>query len=480
MPLKSSYLLPMRFPAFISGSAWTLSIVLSIGVFLAPALWNGFAIIFFDTGGYVGRVLDLTLAPGRSLFYGLFLWAASLGWWTFWGPVLLQATATVWVIHNILRCHGLPSGPLATALHCGALGLLTGISWYTSQLLPDILVPLVTLSLWLLAADGRKLSRLNRSGLIALCLLGLLSHMSCMALAMGLVAVLFCIRGVSRWWKWSWTISIFPPAAVVAASLLLMPFLHLVLLGQGGFTPGGPVFIFGRLVQDGIAQRWLAEHCPAPGIKLCEMQDRIPHTADEFLWRGDSPFHEMGGWEGGGDAEIRYLVRASIKAYPYDFIRTSLRATAEQMVMVATGDGLDEFHAAARGIFVDLNARTRTSLNAARQQRGQITQPLFDGLNLIHRPIAYLSMLGLLIIMGWGWYKKRYDVTALAFFVFLSLLGNAFICGALSNPHDRYQSRLTWIATLVCTMAISWQWQLRKLQASEHSKEYAHRSGREN
>jgi len=475
MPLNSPSLPSSPFPTLRSGSAWTLSIVLSLAVFLIPALWNGFAIIFYDTGGYVGRVLDMTLAPGRSLFYGFFLWAASLGWWSFWGPVLVQSLGAVWVIHRILRCHGLPSGPLATALHCGVLGFLTSISWYTSQLMPDILVPLVTLSLWILAVDWKKLSWLNRFALVALCLLGLMSHMSCLALAIGLIVVLVCIWGVSQRWQWSWSIAIFSPAAVVLASLLLMPFLHLVLVGQGGFTPGGPVFVFGRLVQDGIAQRWLVEHCPAPGIKLCELQERIPHTADDFLWRDDSPFHDIGGWSGESDAEIKYLVSASIKAYPDAFIWTSLRATAEQMVMVATGDGLDEFHAAARGIFVDLNSRTRASFNAARQQRGQITQPLFDGLNLIHKPIAYLSMLGLLIIMGWGLYKKRYDFTALAFFTLLALLGNAFICGALSNPHDRYQSRLVWIATLVCGMALSCQWQRRKIPAVGQSQEHPHR-----
>jgi hypothetical protein len=31
-------------------------------------------------------------------------------------------------------------------------------------------------------------------------------------------------------------------------------------------------------------------------------------------------------------------------------------------------------------------------------------------------------------------------------FVLVALIGNAIVCGALSNPHDRYQSRLIWLA----------------------------------
>ncbi len=435
--------------------AWTLSLLFSLSVFLAPALWNGFAITFFDTGGYVGRVLDMNLAPGRSLFYGLFLWAASLGWWSFWGPVLVQSLGAVCVIHLDLRSHNLPAGPLVTAVFCGAMALLTGISWYTSQLMPDVLVPLVTLSLWIIGFHWERLGLTERVGLITLSLLGLMSHMSCMALAIGLIVVLFLLRLLARHHQWSLSLSILPPAAVVIASLILMPTLHLALVGKAGYTPGGPVFIFGRLVQDNIAQRWLAEHCPVPGIKLCYLQARMPTTADDFLWGGDSPFQDLGGWSGTADAELRFLTGGSIKSYPGMFVWTSLRATAEQMARVATGDGLDEFQAAARWVFTDLLPRTAVSFNAARQQQGQITQPLFDTLNMIHIPITWLSMFGLLTLIGWGLNKGHHDLAALALFTLFALLGNAFICGALSNPHDRYQNRLIWIATLVIGMAIS-------------------------
>ena len=444
-----------------TGSAWALCLLFSVAVLLAPALWNGFAIVFFDTGGYVGRVLDMTLAPGRSFFYGLFLWATSLGWWSFWGPVLAQSLFSLWIIRLTLRVHDLPTGPLTTAIFCGGLGLLTGISWYTSQLMPDALVPLVVLGLWLLGFRWEKLDPSERAGLAALVLLGLLSHMSCMALAIGLIIVILVARIILRGRGWLLSVFILPPAAVVAASLLLMPLLHLALVGKATYTPGGPVFVFGGLVQDGIAQRWLAEHCPVPGIKLCGLQDRIPKTADDFLWGDTSPFQDIGGWSGAADAELGYLVKACIRTYPGAFIWTSLRATGQQMARVETGDGLDEYQPAVRAFFTDLLPRTAGSFNAARQQQGRITQPLFDALNTVHVPIVHLSVLGLLIVVGWGLRARRHDLAGLALFTLVALLGNAFICGALSNPHDRYQSRLVWIATLVVGMATVCWWQRR-------------------
>jgi hypothetical protein len=79
--------------------------------------------------------------------------------------------------------------------------------------------------------------------------------------------------------------------------------------------------------------------------------------------------------------------------------------------------------------------------------------------NLVHVPVARLSMLGLLLVIGWGISAMRHELAGAAAFTLIALLGNAFICGALSNPHDRYQSRTVWLATLIVAMAAARWWQ---------------------
>ncbi len=444
------------------GFAWTLCLVFSVAVLLAPALGNRFPLVFFDTGGYVNRVLEMNLLPGRSLFYGLFLWISSVGWWSFYGPVLLQALFVVWQIHLMLRCHDLPAGPRATAAFCGGLGVVTGISWYTSQLMPDGLVAVVVLALWLLGFRWPRLAVFERAGLAAIALLGLLSHMSGLALAIGLVAVTLVARVALPGRSWKLQVHWLPPAAVVAAGLILMPVLHLALVGKAAYTPGGPAYLYGRLVQAGVAQRWLAEHCPVPGIKLCTLQDRIPDNGDKFLWGNESAFREIGEWSGAADAELGYLVKEALKAYPGDVLLTALSATAEQLVMVKTGDQLTEIHNDTRNVFTNrLPPGASASFNAARQQRGELPVPFIGMVNRVHVPVAHLSALGLLLVIGWGLRFGRHDLAVAAAFMLLALLGNAFICGALSNPHDRYQGRLAWLASLVVGMSTSCWWQLR-------------------
>jgi hypothetical protein len=364
--------------------------------------------------------------------------------------VLLQSLATLWLIHMLFRCHSLPSGPQALAFFVASLACLTGISWYTGQLMPDILVPLIVMALWLLGFHWPRLGRMERAGVVLLTLLGLLSHMSCLALALGLILVLLAMK-VKPLHRVP-AVYIVPPLAVVLSCLLLMPLLHLVLTGKGGYTPGGSTFLFGRMVQDGLVQRWLAEHCPDPDIKLCAFRHRLPATADDFLWNGGSPFQDMGGWRGDAEPEFKRLTWAAVTTYPGMALWTTLRSTGQQMVKVATGDALDEGHYDTRGIINKYLPGIAQPFFETRQQNGQITRDLFDRLNLVHVPVALLSVLGLLPAAFWSWRNGRCDLAVLALFVFLALLGNAFICGALSNPHDRYQSRLVWLAPLVVGM----------------------------
>ena len=441
--------------AWPTAVVWALAWLAILALLLAPALWNGYALVFHDTGGYVGSILEWRLFPGRSFFYGLLLWLTSLGWLSFWGPVVVQALLTAWIIRLMLRCHGLVSGPLALSLHCAGLAMLTGLSWYTGQLMPDILVPLTTLALWLVGFRWQTLRPLEQWGLAATALLGQLSHMSCLALAIGLVAVTLAIRIAAKKFSWPLRVRIWPSALLSIAALLLMPALHGLLFNHPGFTPGGSAFLYGRLVQDGLAQRWLADHCPVEAVKLCSLRHQLPDTADAFLWAADSPFHQLGGWNPQALAELGQLARAVVVTYPLDFTIYSVLFAAVQLAKVATGDGLDEHHVATRGVLTGALPASARPYNAARQQQGEVTRPLFRWLNRVHVPVAWLASALLPLLVVWWRKRRRPDLAVLVMFLLTALAGNAFICGALSNPHDRYQSRMVWIAVLAAGMALA-------------------------
>jgi hypothetical protein len=55
-----------------------------------------------------------------------------------------------------------------------------------------------------------------------------------------------------------------------------------------------------------------------------------------------------------------------------------------------------------------------------------------------------------------GLFLRRFDpIATLAITVIAALFANAFVCGALSGPHDRYGARMAWIATLLVVVALA-------------------------
>src|SRR6185503_5394421 len=84
---------------------WAFAIMCSMALLSAPALWNHFPLLQFDTGGYLARWYEGILVPSRAVMYGLILNGGE--WWNFWPVILLQSALTVWVIALVLRVHGL-------------------------------------------------------------------------------------------------------------------------------------------------------------------------------------------------------------------------------------------------------------------------------------------------------------------------------------------------------------------------------------
>ena len=71
----------------------------------------------------------------------------------------------------------------------------------------------------------------------------------------------------------------------------------------------------------------------------------------------------------------------------------------------------------------------------------------FAGDQRLHYPLALIAMALLPVLMLLAWRGALpADIGELAAAVTLALLGNAFVCGALANPHDRYGARMVWLA----------------------------------
>ena len=411
-----------------------------VALMLAPAIWNGFPIIFPDTGGYFTAPMVQQMANGRSALYGLFL---ILGIpLAFWPSVIAQAALMAWLFVVTLRVNGLGERPY---LALGLVALLcvgTSLPWFAGQLMPDILFPAAALSLYLLGYADTALARWERWLLGAVVAFAMASHMAAAGMAVALVAAM-ALTQIRRLALPRARLTL--AAASVAAGILLCPVSNALLTGSFAFTPGGSSFLFGRLVEDGIVTRYLKDHCPDPSIRLCDYKDEVQEDADSWLWWGGSPLYKMGGWAA-YEPEAARIIRDTLSEYPLMHATTAFHAAIGQFFSFQTEVGIDD-NGPTRWAFEEFLPRLYPILLAARQQ----AEPFdVEPLNVLHLPVAYLSLalmvLAMIVRRRLGLSDRTY---ALCLMLLAALAANAVICGVFSHPVDRYQSRLVLLVPFV-------------------------------
>ena len=164
---------------------WAPAVIVSVSLLIAPAVWNGFPLLQWDTGGYLARWYVGTLVPSRAVVYGLMLRAGVP--FSFWPVLLVQSALTVWVAALMLRAHGLGRRPLVLVGVIAALSVATTLPWLTAILLTDIFCGLGVLALYLLLLRAETLTRAERAGLIVLVAVAAATHSATLVV---LVAVL--------------------------------------------------------------------------------------------------------------------------------------------------------------------------------------------------------------------------------------------------------------------------------------------------
>jgi len=416
----------------------------AVAILLAPAIWNRFPLLQYDTGGYLARWFEGYLVPSRSTVYGLFLTAFAHP--DFWLVVIVQAALTVWVLALVLRALGFGGRPIPLLAVTALLSVFTTLPWLASVLLTDIFAGLAVLALHVLVFADAALRRWERAALVGLIAFAVATHSATFATLLAILAVaatarcffpIGAIGGITR-----------GIAALTLGALMLLG-ANFITSGRIAWTPGGIALSFGRMLQDGIVAQYLKEHCPNPRLRLCSHQHELPTDADVFFW-GESVFDRLGRFRGLGD-EMGTIVFESLRAYPAWQAKAAIAATARQLVRVGTGEGVVDSAWHSQGMIERHTPSANAGMRAARQQRGELD---FTAINRIHKPIALASMLLLLPIMAWGYRHKPFaDLSQFAATTALAFLTNAVVCGVLANTHDRYGARLVWLAPLLVLIA---------------------------
>lgn len=414
---------------------------------LWPTFWNGYPLVYFDSQDYVDMSFVGNVVIWRTMPYATFLIAAQ-PFGTLFSIVIIQSTIVAWFIHESVVAF-IPSRQqwIFLGLSVG-LAIFTGLPWVSSEILADVFSGLVACGVAVLAY-GERLSLFRRALLVLLTAIAIATHMSHVAVASGLLVCLIVLWACPR--KWTWVarprLSLVTPAVV--AGVVLVPLNHKIATGEAFFSRAGRVLQLALLIQDGLAQRYLETVCPeGASLVLCPYRNQFPTTADAFLWaHWASPIDEIGGWASlKPDADI--IVPNTLMMFPLDTAKAATMNTIWQLTSLSLGDGLVPMGSDTYLPFRALYKWYPTDVprfEGARQQQADLD---LTGLDEIQQPLALIAQFLLPALCVIAWRRRDNNGAGMALVMCLALLGNAFVCGALSNPHDRYQNRLVWVAVL--------------------------------
>jgi hypothetical protein len=123
--------------------------------------------------------------------------------------------------------------------------------------------------------------------------------------------------------------------------------------------------------------------------------------------------------------------------------------SAQQLVRFSTGDGLQPWPETVAPYVARHFPQFETDAFAASQQStGRLVVP--RALQMLHLATALLGIAGCCAILLVA--PRRHLATGLAVAAVVAVLANAAITGGLSGPHDRYQSRIIWLPSVVALL----------------------------
>jgi hypothetical protein len=417
--------------------------VLGAGLLLAwPAAWNGYPLVFADTGTYLGQAILIYLGWDRPPFYSLFIHA--LHWRvTLWTVPLAQGLIAAHVIALALRSLGRPgAAPLLAA--AGLLAVGTGLPWLAAQVMPDVFTGLLAVVLWLLGFARARLGRAERIWLLLLAVMMIAVHLSHLPLALGLALVGGALGGLRGGVRVGFSTA-GRMAAPAAVALVAMVAVNAAGHGRLAVSPFGSVFLAARLLQDGPALRTLDARCGAMGWQVCALRAQLPMPANDFLWPPDGPLR---GPLGGGKAwggEAAAIVAATLLREPGAVVVGALGNALRQFPMLGTGDGLwawPDVPGPRPLIAAHFPPGEVAAYDASRQQAGLLQRDV-SALVPLHVTLAWAALVLLPLL---AWLRRREAAAcALCLLVLAAAVGNATLTGGLSGVEARYQGRIAWL-----------------------------------
>lgn len=426
----------------LSGVHLTI-VILTAFVVVLPAIYNGFPLLYSDSGNYIDHAFSLIPSVDRPIGYSYFIrsvtWLASI-----WPIAFFQGLIGSWLIFLLLRVF-LPAKILVRTFLIASiiLGCFSSLGWYASFVTPDIFTSYIPLVIFLLLFAELKL--FTRIFLYFLLAFIISMHFSHLAITLGILAIAFLFK-----WKGKWNVQ-YPRLAGILVSCILghqvVCISNLSHHNDYTFSRSTYVFLMGRLSETGILNDYLKDNCNELNSNLCDYIDRLPSQAASFVWDHPSPFNINGTDWIKSNREYEKVVKDIVTTPKYwpSLIYKSMTATVRQLTRISIGSGIYAYDEVSSP-YLALKIRKPNELNEYLHSRQNYKLLKMDMVNIID---GFLLLMSVILILIWsGTDNAAKEIKMLIGIVLIAYILNALVTGALANVYDRLQARMTWLIIL--------------------------------
>ncbi len=430
----------------------TFYIVLGALLLQLIGFYNGYPLVYSDTGTYIFSGFNVFIPDDRPILYGLFLRFFSLKQ-SLWFVVFVQNFIASYVLHAVTQK---VVKKYNNWVFIGLVSLLTAttaIGWTTNELIPDFLGPVCILVFFLLLHKN-EYSMLKRAVLISIMLLSCVSHFSHLLLFTGLFGALIFyqiiftnigiyatpenLRTVFFTWILCW---------------LLIPTLNYAVEQKFILNKGSHVFLMAHFNDTGILNTFLDENCNKEeyqNLSLCKLKDEIPASLAGFIWT-KSFIDKAGGWRDSKE-EFDHIIHEIITTpkYAVQSVFDSFRYGLIQLTKNDMGNGLSAEREGSAP-YGQISWRFPEELSAYERSKQNSTSGLTSILATLNTIQFYLLIVALIGLCYALLQIKSLD-SHIQSLVIVSMLGvvlNAFITAGLNAPTNRFQARVVWIVVFV-------------------------------
>lgn len=476
-------------------SSGTVAAVLWVAIALAACLYvlvlNGAPLYYYDSGAYVengGKVLkqmgfgtiwsepvvegqaaesaaalpvaETTVNGSRSVVYSLytamFTMIGGINLVPIMHMVLLGCAAVLPVV--VARRVYDPDLSLLAQACCPLIVAGAGaMPFYVAYLMPDILTPILLLLIATVTIWGRFMRWYELAAALALACFCVTSHLSNLPItALLLPVAAFAAVLVHR--KTFWMPPLFVALVLGFGLGERMTFKAAAESVQDAEVVYYP-FLTARIVADGPGYTFLQDHCPDAATPTCALWDALSKSDDPWRLTASHIIFEkdpdLGSFRLMSEEDQQIVASRQVQFFlkvlldqpvgtTFAFLKNTLRQAGLYSInMTLPTDGIME----------NLMALPDVSADAFPEGRFSIDVGWLGAVDTLHTVVYVASLAILIMLLIWPG-SVPFGIKGFVLVLLVGILVNAFVCGGVSQPAERYGGRVIWLLPFAATLLI--------------------------